>query len=189
MQRILLSIGLILSLALSATATAQTVPATGGLPPWRFGMSPQEVTSQVDAGPYKSFTNGDLETYNGLFDGRKENVQFFFKDGKLNRIGVYLYEGEDIKAASKVWATTYRALKAKYGAVELPDVIFDPPTAAPEPDRVGIVAAGNVQVTGKSQMAPFNQPSDAFVFASFRRDNPAGRVTYYVTVMYDPPHR
>jgi hypothetical protein len=56
-------------------------------------MSPQEVTSQVDAGPYKSFTNGDLETYNGLFDGHKENVQFFFKEGRLVRIGVYLYEG------------------------------------------------------------------------------------------------
>ncbi|WP_213949976.1 hypothetical protein [Luteibacter sp. dw_328] len=57
------------------------------------------------------------------------------------------------------------------------------------PDLVGSVAGGNVQVTGKSQMAPFKQPSDAFVFASFRRENPAGRVTYYVTLMYDPPHR
>jgi hypothetical protein len=43
-------------------------------------------------------------------------------------------------------------------------------------------------VTGKSQMAPFNQPSDAFALASFSRENPAGRVTYYVTVMYDPSH-
>jgi hypothetical protein len=189
MRNTLASIGLALSLAFSAMTTAQTLPPTGGLPPWHFGMTPQEVTSQLDAGPYKSFTNGDLETYNGTFDGRKENVQLFFKDGKLVRIGVYLYEGEDIKDAGKVWANTYRALKSKYGAIELPDVVFDPPTALPEPDLVGTVAQGNVAVTGKSQMAPFNQPPDAFVFASFRRDNTAGHVMYYVTVMYDPPHR
>jgi len=189
MSRIFVSIGLTLWLAIGTTATAQTLPPTGGLPPWHFGMTTQEVTSKVDYGPYKLFSNGDLETYNGLFDGRKTNVQFFFNEGKVVRIGAYLYEGEDIEAATKVWADAYRALKTSYGTIETPDITLDRPTASTDPDVIANAARGNVQVSGKSQMAPFNQPADAFVFASFRRNNVTGRVIYYVTVTYEPPHR
>ena len=68
-----------------------------GLSPWKFGMSKSEVSSFKDFGPYKEFPNGDLETFNGRFHGRKENVQFFFVNGRLQRIGVYLFEGKDSK--------------------------------------------------------------------------------------------
>ena len=70
-----------------------------GLPPWKFGMTKAEVASFKEFGPYKDFSNGDLETFNGRFHGRKENVQFFFDGGRLRRVGVYLGEGTDSKKA------------------------------------------------------------------------------------------
>jgi hypothetical protein len=44
---------------------------TAGLPPWQFGMTKEQVASFEQFGPYKSFKNGDLETYNGIYRGRK----------------------------------------------------------------------------------------------------------------------
>ena len=188
MLRILVLAGVALSMTFGTTAIAAAPTGTGGLPPWHFQMTHKEVESFTDYGPYKTFSNGDLETYSGLFEGRKENVQFFFKDGKLIRIGVYLYEGQDIKAAAGVWGQTYEALKAKYGSIELPDIRVDSPGTELAASVVAAAAGGNVDVSGKSQMAPYKQPSDVFVFASFLRGEVQGQVFYYVIVHYDPPH-
>src|SRR6266568_9224430 len=76
-----------------------TRASAAGLPPWKFGMTKAEVASFKEFGPYKEFSNGDLETFNGRFHGRKENIQFFFQDGRLHRIGIYLGEGTDPKKA------------------------------------------------------------------------------------------
>ncbi|MFC4764238.1 hypothetical protein [Dyella koreensis] len=187
MRRILTLTGFALSFAFGSTALAASSPGTGGLPPWHFQMTPQEVMSFTDYGPYKTFSNGDLETYAGLFNNHKENVQFFFKDGKLARIGIYLYEGQDVKAAANVWGRTYEALKAQYGAIELPDIHIEPGGTELAPEIVAVTGGANVDVTGKSQMAPIKQPADKFVFAGFRRQNVQGQTFYYVTVFYDPP--
>lgn len=167
----------------SGAASAET----GGLPPWHFGMTPQQVSAFADYGPYRAFGNGDVETYAGLFDGRKENVQFFFKEGKLARIGVYLYEGQDLKEAAKAWGRTYATLKSMFGDIELPDVHIVGEDKALTPEQVGAAGGANTEVTGKSQMAPIRQPADKFVFASLRRATTQGQVFYYVTVYYDPP--
>lgn len=58
-------------------------------------MSHAQVAAVEGFGPHRSFRNGDLETYNTIFDGRFENFQFFFRDDKLRRIGVYTFEGTD----------------------------------------------------------------------------------------------
>jgi hypothetical protein len=187
MHRILMLAGLGLSLALGTTVTAATSPEIGGLPPWHFQMTPEEVKALADYGPYKSFSNGDLETYAGVFNGHKENVQFFFKDGKLVRLGIFLYEGQDIKAAAGVWGQTYEVLREKFGAIELPDIHVESVGTELAPSVVAAAAGANVDAVGKSQMAPFKQPSDIFVFASFRRENVQGKMFYYVTVNYDPP--
>lgn len=168
-------------------APSADAPA-GGLPPWRFQMTPQEVASFPGYGPYDAFRNGDLETYSGLFNGQKENVQFFFKDGKLARIGIYLYEGQDAKAAADTWGKTYAALKANFGEMELPDIQVDPAGGKLAPEVIGAAAGAIVMAGGKAHMAPLKQPADKFVFASFRSANVQGQVFYYVTVFYDPPH-
>lgn len=177
--------GLFIALGLwSIVASADA----GGLSPWQFGMTPQQVSAFADDGPYKTFSNGDLETYAGRFGGRKENVQFFFKDGKLARIGIYLYEGEDLKEAAKVWGRTYATLQSMFGGIELPDIRAVDASKPLTPEQVGLAGGANTEATGKSQMAPLKQPADKFVFASLRRALVQGRVFYYVTVFYDPPH-
>ncbi len=74
------------------------------------------------AGLAKSFSNGDLETYSGVFCGKKANVQFYFKDGALRRIAVVTYEGNDPNDASATWLETYRALRDKFGDIETPGI-------------------------------------------------------------------
>jgi hypothetical protein len=188
MHRVLALTGLALSMVAGTAVMAAQSSKAGGLPPWHFQMTPREVESFTDYGPYKAFSNGDLETYAGIFNGRKENVQFFFKDGKLVRIGIYLYEGQDIKAAAGTWGRTYKTLKEKFGAIELPGIVVQPNGSEPVPETVAIAAGASVDAMGKSQMAPFKQPSDVFVFASFWRNKLGGQVSYYVVVYYDSPH-
>ncbi len=88
-MRTLVTVSLVLLALLPLEASA------AGLPPWRFGMSKAEAVSFKQFGPYRQFSNGDLETFNGNFEGHKENVQFFFQNDRLIRIGVYLWEGKD----------------------------------------------------------------------------------------------
>ncbi len=190
MYRTIALLGIALSAAFGTTALGAESASAGGLPPWHFRMTPEEVTAFADYGPYKRFQNGDLETYAGLFNGHKENVQFFFRDGKLARIGIYLYEGQDAKAAASVWGQAYSALKASFGDVELPGVRLESGSDKElAPEVVGAAGGANVAVKGKDQMAPLKQPSDKFVFASFYRANIQGQTFYYVTVYYDPPRQ
>src|SRR5437016_4271462 len=112
--RIILSLVIAVVVPFSANAA--------GFPPWQLGMSKSQVASFKEFGPYKSFSNGDLETYNGRFHGRKANVQFFFQGDRLRRIGVYLYEGTDSKGGIPAWRNAYEALQKDYGKVSMPAI-------------------------------------------------------------------
>src|SRR5215216_2474127 len=93
-----------------------------GLPPWKFDMTKAEVASFKEFGPYKTFANGDLETFNGRYHGRKQNIQFFFEGGRLRRIGVYFGETTDSKKAVAMFERAYRALEQDYGKIEIPEM-------------------------------------------------------------------
>jgi hypothetical protein len=168
---------------------AVAIAGQGGLPlgSWQFGMSPDQVLEQKDFGPYKTFSNGDLETYAGTFGGSKENVQFYFKGDKLVRMLVSRYEGKDIKEAARVFGETYRILRSMYGAIETPDVITSQPGREIDPESLAIASGSQVELLGKTQMAPRKQPGNAFVFSSFAKTQVAGDTYYYVRVVYDPP--
>jgi hypothetical protein len=159
-----------------------TFPAlAGGFGPWTFGMTADQIREVAASGPYRAFSNGDLETYNGEFGGKRENVQFFLKDGHLWRIGVYAYEGTDLAAATEAWRHAYSTLRAEYGSIETPEYQGQTVKELGEAARA-IVAAG-----GKAQMAPASQPKDAFVFSSFASFAHDGKTYYTVTVNYDQP--
>src|SRR5438046_6285252 len=97
------------------TLLSPLAASDAGLPPWKFGMTKAEVMSFKEFGPYKEFSNGDLETFNGRFHGPKENIQFFFDGGRLRRIGVYLGEGTDSKKAVATFQRAYELLQQAYG--------------------------------------------------------------------------
>ena len=109
MKKILAAMTIVFAFAAAGTSS------TAGFPPWEFGMSKSDVMGFSKFGPYKSFSNGDLETYNGIYDGKKQNIQFFFNAKGLHRISVYLYEGKDIDDARAMWRQAYESLMKKYG--------------------------------------------------------------------------
>jgi hypothetical protein len=148
--------------------------------PWSFDMSPDEVRSVTEAGPYKSFSNGDLETYNGIYEGNKENFQFFFKDQKLWRIGIYLYEERDPKVAAQKWAELHQSLQHRFGDLETPNNTFVDSTEGR--DAFSKAAIAIAIKPAKSQMAPVRQPNDAFVFGSFYGRDVQGQRIYEVTL-------
>lgn len=161
------------------------LPASaGGLSPWSFGMSKQQVSAFAEQGPYKSFKNGDLETYNGVFDGQKENVQFFFGPDGLRRIGVYLYEGSDQQAAARAWRRAHASMTSLFGPIQLSGVAPRPDADTPFDDLVLAVVL-STEANGKTQMVPATQPADARVFSSFMRIARPDGPRYVLIVYYD----
>lgn len=155
--------------------------------PWRFGMTPGQVRAVEACGPYQAFSNGDLETYAGRFDGKPQNVQFFFTHGVLRRIGIYTHEGQDAAAASVAFLALYRAVTRLYGPVETPG--YAPPASDDAQGERAFTAAVDTLLAreGKVQMAPLRQPSDTFVFSSLRTAQVQGDTWYYVTLYLDAP--
>jgi hypothetical protein len=147
-------------------------------------MSPEEVAGITECGPYKSFSNGDLETYKGVFDGKEQNFQFFFADKQLRRIGIYLYEGQDPAAGAKVWLALYGAMAKLFGPLETPDNV-SPVASNDAPASFEAKALEMVQGSGKTQMAPLTQPKDALVFSSYMRREVDGEKHYYVVLYFD----
>ena len=152
--------------------------------PWKFGMSQEEVAGITECGPYKTFSNGDLETYKGVFDGKEQNFQFFFADKQLRRIGVYLYEGQDPKAGAKAWLALYGTMTKLFGPLETPDNL-SPTTSEIAATSFEAKALEMVEGSGKTQMAPLSQPKDAFVFSSYMRREVNGEKHYYVVLYFD----
>jgi hypothetical protein len=149
--------------------------------PWKLGMTPEEVAAITECGPYKSFENGDLETYAGVFNGKAENFQFFFDAGKLRRIGVYLYEGKDVASATQRWVELGAVLTRDFGEVKTAgDIPPNDPAFATNAQQI-------VAESGKTQMAPAKQPSDAAVFSSFMRIGPESDPIYAVILYFDAP--
>jgi hypothetical protein len=167
--------------SLGALLLLASVAQAGGLAPWQFGMSHAEIEGQMSYGPYRSFSNGDLETYNGDFAGRKRNVQFYIENDALIRIAVRMYEGTDITAATAAWRETNTALRQQFGAIDMP---YASAQATPDfaEQAADIVVAG-----GKAQMAPSKQHKSEFVFATYSTFEHDSSQYYMVTVNFDPP--
>ncbi len=157
-----------------------------GLPPWQFGMTPAEVRGVKEFGPYKAFANGDLETFNGRFKGRKQNVQFFFQNGRLRRIGIYLWEGPDPKKGIPVWQRAYGLLQTDYGRVATPDLKAKPGSEPLNAEVLAIAAAIHADVTGRTEMAPAKQPREMHVSAAFMAHMSRDGKSYAIAIFLDP---
>ena len=153
----------------------------GDFGPWAFGMSQKQVLAHKEMGPFKSFSNGDLETYSGVFGGKARNFQFYFRDGHLWRVAIRIYEGKSIDDAGAACQETYIALQERFGPIETPEM--DGKTAS----EVCTQAKARVAAGNKGQMAPAIQPDGEFVFATFARLDHNREPFYMVTVNLDPP--
>lgn len=175
----------LLILFISAFLVFLRAAAGAGLPPWQFGMTPAQVASFKEFGPYKTFSNGDLETFNGRFHGRKQNIQFFFERGRLRRIGVYLGEGTDRNKAIATCQQLYELLQRDYGAVTIPEE-KSARNAKPAPPVVHAIAATmNADLFGSTHIVPVKQPKDMRVFGAIRSAKFGGKKWFYVSVDFD----
>ncbi len=178
-------------------AIAATAAHAAGLGPWQFNMSRDEVQAVVEYAPYKVFKNGDLETYEYTFEGKKENIQFFFDDKGLRRIGVYRYEGYDAALAASSWLRTYEFMQREYGEVRNPVPFTDPKPdpkleaeGKPQPTREmvwSITSALTAVSQGKVQLAPVKGPADMHVFASLIGRRVQNRALFASILYFDRP--
>ncbi len=175
---------LFIAMAVISTLTFTVTSFSAGLTPWDFGMSKSEVTAFKEFGPYRTFSNGDIETFNGIYDGKKENIQFFFDATGLYRIGVYVYEGQDIQASRAAWRRTYDSLAKNYGKVDTPDIKVAQGSDPANSEVLSIAAAANVDLFGKTQMAPVIQPEDMSIISTFTRQEVQGVRHFYVIVYF-----
>jgi hypothetical protein len=173
----------LLALAISA------FPISGwsaGLPPWEFGMSLEQVKSFERFAPYKTFSNGDLESYKGIYQGRKENVQFFFGPRGLHRIGVYVFEGKDPKKAATAFQRAYAILQRDYGALATPDLHKGRGSEPLTPEVIAIAAVAHAGVLGRTTILPKRQPKGMKVKADViglrTRDGPI----FAIAIFFDP---
>ncbi|HEY2711732.1 MAG TPA: hypothetical protein VGI60_04395 [Chthoniobacterales bacterium] len=160
--------------------------SAAGLPPWQFGMSKSQVASFRESGPYKSFSNGDLETYNGRFEGKKENIQFFFRGDRLRRIGIYLFEGKDLKKGVPLFQLAYDYLQRNYGKVIVPELSVAPGSEPLNSFVIALGAAANAAVTGRTEMHPAKQPKEMRISAEFMASNSREGSSYAVAIFLNP---
>jgi hypothetical protein len=159
---------------------------SAGLPPWQFGMTREQVASFKQYGPYKSFSNGDLETYNREFHDKKENVQFFFVNNKLVKIGVYLGEQLDQRKALPVVKRASAILEKDYGKLESPEITVPPTGGRFDADVFAMIAITNASVQGKTHFRGVRQPKDMQVWATIMSVPNIGKNNLAVTIFFQP---
>lgn len=174
------------SIAFLGVLVTASATAASGLGPWKFGMSRDEVKAISQFGPYKSFSNGDLEIHAYEFDRQKRNVQFFFDGRGLNRIEINYYEDREPAQATAAFRDVCEYYRREYGQVEAK--FFNEPQNA---DCMTIAEAATAQVekTGKVQIAPPHSSSDLRSFSSYRINNVLGTKFYSVVLYLDPSNR
>ena len=156
--------------------------APAGLPPWQFGMTPQQVSGFPQHAPYYLFANGDLETYSGIFDGKRQNVQFFFSNNRLKRIGVNLYEGTNAEDGRLAWVNAYHALARQYGRL---DLTAGPAAAAHDPEVLSHAAKHDVLKGGMQQVTPVQRLPGMSVFATYAGAQIKGQQYFYVLIILE----
>ncbi len=165
------------------------VALSGGLDPWQFGMSKEQVMSFKQFGPYEEVkVTGGIETFNGIFDGRKANIAFAFGSQGLQRIYVIIHEGRNIDEATSAWMLTYSILNRDYGEIETPGITLEESTTPIYFQALFMATRAYVGVFGKAQMAPKKMPNDKIVFASFVRIDKPGGPYYGIRIHFDPPN-
>lgn len=158
-----------------------------GLSPWHFGMTKEQVASFKQFGPYRTFKNGDLETFKGVYRGQRHNVQFYFETNRLIRIAVSLGEGTDRDKAIATFRQAYDILQKDYGSVKIPELHVARGSEPVPVDAMAIAAAANAFVTGHTHIVPVKQPRDMRVSGQIMSWITSGERLYGVVIDFDPP--
>ena len=90
----------------------------GGVGPYRFGMTREEVRRVADCQPYTDVrVTGGLECPHYSFDGHEMNISFIFGPEGLKRIQLWFYEGESTDGAREAVTRVLEFLQRTSGGV------------------------------------------------------------------------
>jgi len=162
------------------------IASAAGLPPWQFGITKEQVASFKQYGPYRSFSNGDLETFQGVYLGQKRNMQFYFQNNSLVKIEVLLGEGTDRNKAIETFKDAYRLLEKRYGKVIIPEEHDVSKSASRDLTPSAIGAVMNASLFGYSHINPVNQPRDMHVWGTIASTMVGKERWYYIGIMFSP---
>ena len=184
-------VGLLLVGVSSAPTDADAKQPTPALAGWSFGMSKAQVRATKSCAPYKDVrVTGGLECRNFLFQGRKINVSFVFRQDKLAKIQLWVYEGKDPKGAAAYLSRLLASWRKHHGGAESPQLGKPVKKTGRELYEAmkGLAAKTSPKSpVAKLQFKPVKDPKAYFTFASvfynlrFRR--------YYVFAYRRPPRR
>jgi stress response protein YsnF len=149
-------------------------------------MTKEQVASFKQFGPYRSFSNGDLETYNGVYRGQKRNAQFYFQNNKLVKIMVSLGESTSRDKTIQSFRQAYAILEKDYGKVVVPEIHVGKGSETVNAEVLGIAAAANASLTGYTHINPVNQPRDMHVWGTVASTIIGNKRWFYVWIMFEP---
>jgi hypothetical protein len=173
-------------LCLSFLLAIPQLALAAGLQPWQFGMTKEQVASFKQYGPYKSFSNGDMETYNREFHGKKENVQFYFVNNKLVKIAINLGEQLDQHKALPVVKRASAILEKDYDKLESSEITVPPTGGRFDADVFAMIAITNATMQGKTHFRGVRQPKDMQVWATIMSVPNIGKNNLAVMIFFEP---
>jgi len=92
----------------------------GGVGPFKFGMTREEVTRVAECQPYTRVpVTGGLECPHFQFDTREMNISFIFGGERLRRIQLWYYEGESSSDAGAAVADVLDFLRRTAGSLTI----------------------------------------------------------------------
>ena len=161
------------------------VAEAAGLQPWQFGMTQAQVAGFKEYGPYKASPNGDLETFNGRFHGRSQNIHFFFHAGRLHRIGVYLGGSTNRDKTIASCKRLCEVMQRDYGPLRILEQTNPKEGGKAAPAVQAVAAAMNADLFGRTHIVPVKQPRDMHVSGEVIGANIAGQKMFVIVLFLD----
>ena len=165
-------------LALPAALAA----SAGGVGPYRFGMTKQQVLAVRECASYRDVPGrSQLECPNFPFAGRPRDTFLIFRPEGLSSVQIWFYEGKDRGQAEAAMDDLFTYMRKEYGGKELKG-----PSATST--RKELLRRLDQQTPSQGftrvQWRPKKQPDGAQVFASVFRHVRRG---YYIFLQVDDP--
>src|SRR5262245_2809192 len=174
-------IATVLAALLVALVSQASAADKVGYGPWRFGMTRDEVRSSQAHGPYYTFRNNDHGTQGGDFEGYRVPISFGFRDDRLWKILILLYQDGDYESAVAALERAFRHIERTFGATEVPALGLGPRSLS---DAINMASSLREAPTGKVQIGAVPMPKEVVVYSSLFKQADG---QYWVFLYYEEP--
>jgi len=156
----------VVKILLAALLIMPSSAKSSGYEGWRFGMTPGQVQLQEISGPYYAFSNGDLGTKSFAFRGQPALTSFYFQDGRLARVMIIIYSGQDVDAIKGALESAAAQITADTGGLELPEIAVDQAASLEQVAAAWAARQPSLSEGQRFQVGAFPMPADRKIWAS-----------------------